>query len=399
MTSSKPLRISPSQIKRFRLCPRKSAFQLTSHTPAPSTWVGANDLGTRCHSIAEAWLRDGLFPDITETFAFERGGRSETAYPGAIVTAGLHLLPTPRTAHVEVGLASGGYASRADWTEDDGTVGDHKFVRDLSYALSPDDLAGDPQAVIQAALQVEKGFEKVPLTWVYYETKITGGRYKTRRVHLVLDADTVRDRMRPIERDSQRIHAIHRMQVDPLRLPPNPSACMAYGRACEWQGYCGNMDPFDGVDDMDEKIDQLLASLAPPPPPPPPPDDDDDDFVVRVNPPEEPAEDGGFGPLAEAPVKDPVLVPAGAAMDRATVKALLVERGVIQSGDRRSLAALVPLLSPEPAQSIIHRSLEALMPLHPEAPDLDDLVTQIYTYHGSEIRALIAIILRSAGAK
>ena len=193
---------------------------------------------------------------------------------------------------------------------------------------------------------------------------------------------------------------------------------------------------------MDEKIDQLLASLTqpPPPPPPPPPDDDDDDgFVVRVNPPEEPTEDGGCGPLAEAPTKDPVLVPDGATLDRATVKALLVERGVIQSGDRRSLAALmpllspeapretsglltdlkallvdrgviqsgdrrplaalVPLLSPEPAQSIIHRSLEALMPLHPEAPDLDDLVTQIYTYHGSEIRALIAIILRSSGSK
>jgi hypothetical protein len=64
-----------------------------------------------------------------------------------------------------------------------------------------------------------------------------------------------------------------------------------------------------------------------------------------VNPPEavNAPNDGGFGPVAGAKHTDTVLEPEGGieAMDRATLKAWMIERGLIKSTDRRGLPMLL----------------------------------------------------------
>lgn len=397
------LAISPSQVKKFRLCPRRSAFQLViGLKPEESGIARGNDLGTRCHEIAQAYLDNGTMPEVAEEFTVYRGRPGfeapETTYPGQIVGAGLHLLPAPKSVRTEQTLSWEGretvWKSRADFLTEGG-IGDHKFVRDLGVALSADPdhfnsygepsyLGDDPQAVIQAGCLVSQGASEVPLDWIYYETKSKGGKHKARRVHLVLTRDEIEAKMEPLERTAAQIQAVFQEKIEPWALPPETEACHAYGKPCEYMEACGiQSDPYAQLgaafkmEDTSTKIDQILADMkarklgpsvpAPPPhppedipPPPPPPEDDEisppppppepepEAALVGpdpVNPPEAPPNDGGTGPVKVADKKDGVLMPSGGleAMDRATLKAWLVERGIIKSGDRRGLPALLEL--------------------------------------------------------
>ena len=54
------IRISPSQIEDFRLCPRKWAFSSVAKLPRPqSKWAA---FGEEVHAVLERWVRDGAAP-------------------------------------------------------------------------------------------------------------------------------------------------------------------------------------------------------------------------------------------------------------------------------------------------------------------------------------------------
>jgi hypothetical protein len=335
----KHLRISPSQVKRFHQCPRRTAWQLNSDVERESDPLPrANDLGTRCHTIAEEWLRDGTPPDRAEAFRYWRrvqqparhapevrpcadhavsGAWDEAtdAYPGAIFSEGIPHLPAPKspglvTEAESVFILPDGiiFAARGDFkdTGADGVprIGDHKFLRDLSYGLTdtpgsvnsfgePSYLGDDPQALIQAAAELVRD-PKIPgvdLTWVNYQTKPKGGRLRAKRVHVRVLPDEIRAGIRPVIQTARVIQDLFDSELDPRLFPANAQSCGAFGRPCEHVARCNLTDQerFDSLMQdhsppaVDARVAALLASLqtgaiaptvqgqAPPPPPPPPP--------------------------------------------------------------------------------------------------------------------------------
>ena len=98
------MRISPSMIGRLHTCARIPSWILVRNVRfGDETQRGANALGTRCHTLVEAYLRTGALPDLEETLEVQRGEATEIAYPGAIVAEALHTLPAPGSAEIEVG--------------------------------------------------------------------------------------------------------------------------------------------------------------------------------------------------------------------------------------------------------------------------------------------------------
>ena len=194
--------ISPSQIKAWRNCPRKWAWDKLEGIRgkgSPST-----GLGTRVHEIAEAYLLEGKPPDLEETFTYPNPRRPEktiTRYPGRIFNAGIHHNPSRHTPGLTVEGAAefrtpaGGWYGRIDlhWPGEDGipTVQDHKTTSSLSWAMSEEDLQSDPQALIYAAwCRLHYGSRYVRLRWVYYETKPrSGGGHRSRKVETILDTE------------------------------------------------------------------------------------------------------------------------------------------------------------------------------------------------------------------
>jgi hypothetical protein len=141
MPPRRKLRISPSQIKRWRSCPRKSAFQLcTDHEPERGP-IGGAELGSRCHEMAEAYMLHGTLPDEREEFV---DGKGKVHYPGKIVKAALPMLPRPGTAEVETRVQFDVFSGRIDFREP-GVIGDLKTTSNLKYALNEDTLPVDPQ--------------------------------------------------------------------------------------------------------------------------------------------------------------------------------------------------------------------------------------------------------------
>lgn len=374
----KPLRISPSQIKRWRQCPRLSAWQLcTDVRPPKDPLPRANDLGTRCHEIAEAWLRDRTPPDEAEEFIYYRPGDiATTAYPGAIVAAGLHHLRPGVDTEVELSYEASGvvWASRADMYAP-GFVGDHKFVRSLGSALGsepdhrnsygdPSWLGDDPQALIQAgADMVRTGGDATDLEWIYYSTAPTSGRYPTRKVHLRVTREEVSERMVPIVKDALQIKTVYERQISPLDLPPNVNSCKAYGQPCAYTEHC-QITPEQQwralMTNINDEIDRILRDVtpdAPPPPPPPaldappppPPPYESSGMLVYypdpINPPEAPPE---TDPLPIAPSAESEIPSDLAALDRDALKALALSRGLVEKSSRLGADALRKILAGAP---------------------------------------------------
>lgn len=163
--------VSASSYEKFALrCERWWGFNKIEGKPDPDG--DKANLGKRCHSITEDYLRDGTAPNRAETFVISQYGSPKTYYPGRIVSNILHHLPPAGSvARLEEkldfrfkGIDFTGYI---DW-QDPEIIGDHKFTSSLQYAKSAEKLLTDPQAVIyRTARWLESDAKSATLQWTY----------------------------------------------------------------------------------------------------------------------------------------------------------------------------------------------------------------------------------------
>ena len=461
--SKRRLNVSPSQVKKFETCPRLTAWQLCTEVKPPPGPPDSRALGERTHALVERWLLEGERPDPTETievwrkpdkleapilkstpfdvhvFLNPEGNRTaqrfgsewrvqDRAYVGAIALAHIQTVPPPKHPGLEVEVSAtvttpaATYKARADYRARAfgvSTIGDHKFVGDLSYALTnrpgsvngfgePNYLGDDVQAVIQAKAEFEANPELscVALAWHYTQTKAVRGEYPTRVVRLTLTREQVDLAMQQIDPVAAQIGTVFDLQIQPHALPPRLAASggcdRIYGRPCEYVAHC-NLDPQQRQDqhmdtpitsqqklaDALEKAKKLTAGsflgatgVAPPAPAPAPapafappvapafafapptftpPTFAPPAFVVPtsdpINPPEAPPNDGTFGPVATAKRVEEVEIPGGDidALDRAAAKKICVQRGLVQASSRLGVEALRDLIRKNDAGVPIER--------------------------------------------
>lgn len=274
---------SPTQISTFLECPRKWAFRRIEKIYEPPNASAA--LGTESHGLLEKYLGEGVRPD-------------HVAHPVAakVVSAGLHLLPEPKTPGMllerdfrfrseRTGFVYGGLKDvdiapgvPVPTLSADGSapiVIDHKTTSSIeSYAKRPEDLLYDAQATIYAVDSLVRfDANAADLRWVYYQTKganrswVSAQRIERPHAARVFDA---------IEDTAEEMAAALDLGAKPLDLPPNPSACSGFG-GCPHRHRC-NLSPSQKaksymasslISDLRKRM-QGNATPAPSPEPPAP---------------------------------------------------------------------------------------------------------------------------------
>jgi len=216
--------ISASQINTWRMCKRRWAYsRIRPRTSSPAT-----EFGTQAHEVAEDWLRDAKMPPDT--------------LHGRCISAGLHLLPAPKTVKVEeamklrVGPVS--YVGRIDFLSITpgvvALVGDHKTTSNLSYAKTPEELAADPQAIIYSMWAVETfDVETAVCYWVYYSKRAP----EAKAVSLTTPRKTVEKRFKALHA-SDSLPILQAQGQDPKTLPRNVRSCYAFNRRCPYYEEC-----------------------------------------------------------------------------------------------------------------------------------------------------------------
>jgi hypothetical protein len=243
---------SPSQLLTWRDCPRKWAFEKVAKLPKPEAASAA--LGTDGHTQLETYLAGG---DI-----------DFTRPSGAIVAAGLHLLPPPKSPGLLIETtfnykspAGYSYSGRLDMQGPDsgifpaeGTEGlggrpfvsDHKTTSGIAWAKTSEDLRTDPQGVLYGIATMDKyRADSVDLIWTYYQTK---GPKKAKRVHLRLLRGQAEEGIRQIDLDASAIAHNLDLGLDAKAYQPNPKACTKYG-GCPYVGPCG-LSPRDSLQSL-----------------------------------------------------------------------------------------------------------------------------------------------------
>lgn len=225
-----PYVYSASQIKTYVLCPRKWYWEYPMGIKAPSG--PAAELGTRVHRVLERWFREGIPPN------------RHTA-EGKIATVGLEYLPLPgpfleveRYIHFQVGdFQYRGYVDLG-FTADDGPwVVDHKTTGDFGWALGPDDLLHDVQALLYAKESLDRHqVDELTLMWLYYRTR---GKAIAQPTICTVTRPQVESGFRLIESTVAEIDKIRLTVIDdPMSVTPNPQACEAFG-GCPHIKRCG----------------------------------------------------------------------------------------------------------------------------------------------------------------
>jgi hypothetical protein len=222
---------SVSQVSTARDCLAKWGYRYLDglrETPNASAAIG-----TRVHEIAETYLRDGKLPWADERLTI--GAR--TVYPGRIFSAGMHLLPSPRSVDVEgkieLRTANAQWVGYRDFSRP-GLVGDHKTTGDLDapYLLTAETLPYDPQAGLYSHERIERGEDPPLLDWVYYRTR---GAPKAKLVRAQAERGIVRDVVGQLDADTIPLARLLREKPAAKDLDRNYSACRKYG-GCPHRG-------------------------------------------------------------------------------------------------------------------------------------------------------------------
>ncbi len=239
---------SPSGIGSFLECQRKWAWRKIAKIEAPGG-AGA-ELGTRTHAVLERYLGEGTMPDFVAD--------SEAS---TVASSGLHMLPAPKTEgmlleqhfrfkSVRTGLIYHGFKDveirpgvPVPSLGLDGTVPiviDHKTTKSIaSYAKTESDLQDDAQSVLYGLDSMARfNASAADLAWIYYQTK------GAKRSHATVTRLHLKQAMRVfnvIEEVAAEASEVLDKGLQPLDLPPNPSACSAFG-GCPYRELC-NLSP------------------------------------------------------------------------------------------------------------------------------------------------------------
>lgn len=220
--------LSASQLATYALCKRKWAWRYIEGVQEPPHASAA--LGGRVHHVLEGWLASGVAPD-------------RSTREGAIALAGLKHLPPPGSGVVEHGFLlhtpKNTYIGYIDWQGIFNgliTVLDHKTTSNLVYAKTAVDLLSDIQALIYALFAcIAWDSEEIWLLWVYYTTAREPRSPAPTKVKIRLPQ--VLEKFPEIEAMGEEIGRHVRNKTHPLALPPEASACGAYG-GCPHKARC-----------------------------------------------------------------------------------------------------------------------------------------------------------------
>ena len=237
------IRVSPSQVKRWRDCQRWWAFEKVEKRRDPP---GAKALfGTTGHGHLEDWVRDGTaFPDTAAGRCAQRlapwtaaprddraivEGRGkmfeiDDVVPGVIING-----------YLDVELPPGVLNKKAP------VVIDYKFTSSLRWAMSSEELLADPQGLLYF-LHASKRYNKpmVDARWLYCEfhpkTYEPKGRREVRANFSRGNAEMVHN-LGLVLADVADIAEAKRTVTKAIDLPPNPGACGKFG-GCPHRSVC-----------------------------------------------------------------------------------------------------------------------------------------------------------------
>lgn len=263
--------VSASQIKSFRLCVRKWAFEKIVGLRGPET--ASQTLGKEVDDNGlQPWLKHGK-PIDASTEA------------GQIASTALKFLPPPKSHNLAVQkelklhTPSGqgfGYTGYLDlWLPNGGmpgidddlpVVADFKTTKSIkSWALTNEQLATDVQAQIYATWAMyETRKPKVHLAWIYMQTKDTR---KAERRWITVDGSHVATQFKAIDATAQELVQIRRKAPSEgdeaakeyaLSLEPNPDACGAFG-GCPFRHEC-NLSPAQIIQSITSSIPTKRAT-------------------------------------------------------------------------------------------------------------------------------------------
>ena len=218
--------VSASQIKTFRACRRKWAADKIDRLPRTQTQAQAD--GTRYHAELESWILKGQQPS---------------------------KIPSQATHHLRVFRDKLEVEQRFDLrltddidligyidvrTKEPSHVWDWKFVKDLRYAMSPEELRNDVQAQAYAWAEHQRGASWVYLKWVYVSKSGRGtqavewyapdGAIETAKQEIVETAKEIRNAK------------LNVLTMLDLPMPADNGVCGAYG-GCEHKPICYGENP------------------------------------------------------------------------------------------------------------------------------------------------------------
>lgn len=221
--------ISASQLKTWRDCQRKWAFEKVEGRTVPST--DKQIFGTRMHAHLEAWLKNGHRPPDSPTGDAAR----------QIIRPGWLPDPSP-TLMVEHSFKWKGFSGIIDvlWRDDDvPIVADHKSTSDLKYALR--DLSLDPQALIYSAFAMDwYSVDKVRARWLYSCARGRDRRPGGARMveHEFIREDPARrSAWAKVLIDSRIMRGQRSSLKSAMEAEPNFASCNKYG-GCPYRGSC-----------------------------------------------------------------------------------------------------------------------------------------------------------------
>lgn len=226
----KPPNASPSQIETWRDCQRKHAYSRVR----PRGQNASAAYGERCHTIAEAWLRDGTPPDPTTP-------------EGRTVLSGIHYLPMPRTPGLLIEHRATPTIFGVPWdmrldyilpSPASGSVliGDHKTTGDIAeHAKDTDTLSTtDPQGISYGYWAVDEfKVDFVVGQWTYYQRD---AKAAARPVVFSISRTDVVERFAQMH-VTDVLPMVRSRVLVPEELPRNLAACSKYG-GCPYRDEC-----------------------------------------------------------------------------------------------------------------------------------------------------------------
>jgi len=159
------MKLSASQVNLYLRCPRAYALTYVEKQVSPPS--PKQQFGTDVHSQLERWLRDGIPPDDTpEGRVANQGIRNDWLPPPSskLLIEKEFLIPW----FEDEGVYMRGFVDCCD-PRGVPLVLDHKTTSNLKWAMTEEDLAGDPQALIYSLwAALEYNASLVRARWVYY---------------------------------------------------------------------------------------------------------------------------------------------------------------------------------------------------------------------------------------
>jgi hypothetical protein len=235
------MRISPTQVTKFRRCQRIIGFEYVEGIKAPPS--PKQKFGSDVHAFLEDWLAHGVLPDDSPEGRVAKQGIDKAWLPmpdrRLLVE---HEFQYPMRRELDMF----GFVDCAVPPDisDPPLVIDHKTTSDLRWAKTADQLAADEQALIYATWGMLKW--QVPVVrarWIYYAaSNPQGGTRKPRGakpVEVTFDCRTelFAAKLKKLEEDVLALARIRRSRIRGLDLPASPGSCGMFG-GCFYQDRC-----------------------------------------------------------------------------------------------------------------------------------------------------------------